>query len=267
PRDPLPSDFLWRGIAGTDTPAFWLPGFYGLFYGPPRQLPDFAKCFDKRFDSLTPRARGPERVGLAGVDVSEPEDYVPPLVAAFNRQSDAPFTIRIAVPSEFARVVARRANQPVVTNDFNPIFQGTYSSRIELKQATRNIELLLLTAEKLAALAAWLGTPPDDASLWRAWEPLLFNQTHDLASGVMTDHVYEDTRRSYDFSQRLAQEMIDTGWESLAARIDARGGGIPDVVFNPLGWPRTDVVEVEVGFGERGVPDMSLADPAGMPVG
>ena len=25
---------------------------------------------------------------------------------------------------------------------------------------------------------------------WRAWEPALFNVTHDLASGVMTDHVY-----------------------------------------------------------------------------
>src|SRR5207249_7706951 len=260
PHDKLPSEFLWRGIDGTDITAFWLPGFYGLFYGPPRQLPESVKFFEQRFDSLTPHARGPERVGLAGVDVSEPEAHVPPLVAAFNRRPDAPFTIRTAVPSEFARVVARRANQPVVTNDFNPIFQGTYSSRIELKQATRNIEGLLLTAEKLAALGAWLGTPSDDARLWQAWEPVLFNQTHDLASGVMTDHVYEDTRRSYDFSQRLAQEMIDTGWESLAARIDARGEGIPIVIFNPLGWPRADVAEVDVGFGERGVLDLSLLD-------
>src|SRR5438093_8159448 len=265
PHDKLPSEFLWRGIDGTEIPAFWLPGFYGLFYGPPRQLPDFAKFFEQRFASLTPHAHGAERVGLAGVDVSEPEAHVPPMIAAFNRLPDAPFTIRTAVPSEFAKVVAQRADQPVVTNDFNPSFQGTYSSRIELKQATRNIERLLLTAEKLAALAAWLGTPPDDASLWRAWEPLLFNQTHDLASGVMTDHVYEDTRRSYDFSQRLAQEMIDTGWESLAARIDARGEGVPIVVFNPLGWPRTDTAEVEVGCGESGVLDISLAGPDGRP--
>src|SRR5216117_3307784 len=275
PHDQLPSEFLWRGIDGTEIPAFWLPGFYGLFYGPPRQLPDFAKFFEKRFDSLTPHARGPERVGLAGVDVSEPEDYVPPMVAAFIRLPDAPFTIRTAVASAFARVVARRANQPVVTNDFNPIFQGTYSSRIELKQTTRNLERLLLTAEKLAALADWLGTPSDeprssrreeahskirnpkseirtdqslrtsaatdDSMLWRAWEPVLFNQTHDLASGVMTDHVYEDTVRGYDFSKRLAQEMIASGWEGLAARIDTRGEGVPVVVFNPLGWPRTDV--------------------------
>src|SRR5947209_7099556 len=131
PHDKLPSEFLWRGIDGTDIPAFWLPGFYGLFYGPPRQLPEFVKFFEQRFDSLTPHARGPERVGLAGVDVSEPEDYVPPMLAAFNRLPDAPFTIRTAVPSEFARVVARRANQPVLANLFTPMFQGTYRSRIE----------------------------------------------------------------------------------------------------------------------------------------
>jgi alpha-mannosidase len=300
PDDNLPSEFRWRGIDGTEIPAFWLPGFYGLFYGPPRDLPGFTQFFRNRFDSLTSHARGNERVGLAGVDVCVPEDYVPPLIAQFNRQANAPFTIRHSVPSEFAAVVAGRRNQPVLTNDFNPIFQGTYSSRIELKQTTRRIEQLLLTAEKLSALADWLGPLPHDLRssrrkeahslrseirnpgaessqsllasaatveqmLWRAWEPVLFNQTHDLASGVMTDVVYEDTLRSYDFSRRLAEEVIESRWESITARIDTRGEGVPVVVFNPLGWQRTDAVEVEVGFGERSVLGVDLMDAARRP--
>jgi alpha-mannosidase len=262
PNDRLPSEFLWQGIDGTEIPAFWLPGFYGLFYGPPRHFPEFRTFFQQRFDSLNPHACGAERVGLAGIDVSEPEDYVPPLIAEFNRQPDAPFTIRHAVPGEFEAVVARRTNQPVIAGDLSPIFQGTYSSRIELKQITRELEQRLLTAEKLSALANWLGTPGDDAMLWRAWEPVLFNQTHDLASGVMTDVVYEDTVRSFGFSKRLTEEMIEGRWESIAGRIDTRGEGIPIVVFNTLGWPRTDVVEVDLGFGERGVLDAGLVDPA-----
>ena len=265
PHSQLPAEFLWQGIDGTQIPAFWLPveGSYALFYGPPRQFPTFRKFFQQRFDRLTPHVGGAERVGLAGADVTEPENYVPPLIAEFNRQPDAPFTIRHAVPAEFEAVVARRTNRPVVTNDFNPIFQGSYSSRIELKQITRELEQRLLTAEKLSALASWLGTPGDDAMLCRAWEPVLFNQTHDLASGVMTDVVYEDTVRSFDFSKRLAEEMIAGRWENIAARIDTRGEGIPIVVFNPLGWPRTDVTEVELGFGERAVSDIDLVDPAG----
>jgi len=72
---------------------------------------------------------------------------------------------------------------------------------------------------------------------------------------LMTDHVYEDTRRSYDFSQRLAGNDR-RGWETLAARIDTRGEGVPIVVFNPLGWPRTDMPK-SMSLGERGVLDMS----------
>ncbi len=263
PHNKLPSEFLWQGIDGTQITAFWLPGFYALFYNPPRQFPEFREFFQRRFNLLNPHVRGAERVGLAGADVSEPEDYVPPLIAEFNRQLDAPFTIRHTVPAEFEAVVARRGNLPVVTNDFNPIFQGSYSSRIELKQLTRTLEFLLLTAEKLSALSSWLGTPSDDAMIWRAWEPVLFNQTHDLASGVMTDYVYEDTLRSYDCSKRLTEETIESRWQSIAAHIDTRGEGIPIVVFNTLGSPRTDVAEVKIGFSERGVLDVGLVDPAG----
>ena len=268
PNNQLPSEFHWQGIDGTEIPAFWLPGFYGLFYGPPRDLAGFTRFFRERFDSLNAHARGMERVGLAGVDVSEPEAYVPPLIEQFNRQTNAPFKIHCSVPADFEKVVARRPNAPVIRGDFNPIFQGTYSSRIELKQRTRELEQFLLTAEKLNALADWLGTPADNAAIWRAWEPVLFNQTHDLASGVMTDTVYEDTVRGYEFSKRLVDEVINTRWESIEARIDTRGEGVPIVVFNPLGWPRSDVAEVEIGFAGPGITGIDLrgADGKNVPV-
>jgi alpha-mannosidase len=266
PSRNLPSEFFWKGIDGTEIPAFWLPGFYGLFYGPPRQLNEFAKFFEGRFHSLDRHARGNERVGLAGVDVSEPEDYVPPLIEQFNRRTESPFAIRASVPSEFAAVIARRQNVPVLSNSFSPIFQGTYSSRIELKQATRAIERDLLNAEKLGALATLVGGQIDPTMLWRAWEPVLFNQTHDLASGVMTDHVYEDVKAGYDFSKRLADDMIEGYSETLGRHIDTRGEGIPVIVFNPLGWPRTDVAEVELGFAHMNIGQVRLVDDLGQPV-
>src|SRR6266699_943859 len=102
--------------------------------------------------------------------------------------------------------------------------------------------------------------------IWRAWETVLFNQTHDLASGVMTDTVYEDTVRGYEFSKRLADELIESRWDSIAARIDTQGEGIPIVVFNSLGWARSDAAEVEIGFAEPGVNDFSLLDADGRAV-
>src|SRR5262249_34158248 len=135
-----------------------------------------------------------------------------------------------------------------------------------LKQRMREIERLLTTAEKCGALANALDANMDDAMIWRAWEPALFNVTHDLASGVMTDAVYEDTVRSYDFAQRLGHELIEARLNRLLAHIDTRGEGVPLVVFNTLGWSRTDAAEADVGFAENGITHFTLADSAGKTV-
>jgi alpha-mannosidase len=261
-----PSEFLWEGIDGTRIPAFWLPHSYGLMYSSPRDLPGFRRFVKQRFDLLASSSRSLDRAGLSGADVSEPEEHLAPLIEAYNRQADVPLNLRLAVPSDFEAVVARRRDLPVFRGELNPIFQGTYSSRIELKQKMRTLERLLTTAEKLGVLAERLGTPIDDRTLWRAWEPVLFNETHDLASGVMTDHVYEDTLRSYSFAERLANEFIDMRWQRVVARIDTRGDGFPLVVFNTLGWPRTDIAEATVGFSEPGIQSITLVDSTGQAV-
>lgn len=259
----VPSEFLWEGLDGSRVPAFWLPHSYANVYGSPKSLSEFAAFIKERCDALLPFARGPGRVGLAGPDVYEPEEHVPRLVDEFNRQADAPFHLRLAVPADFEAMAAKRPNRPVITGEMNPIFQGTYSSRIELKQRTRELERLLTTAEKTGGLLHWLGTAVDDNILERAWEPMLFNQAHDLMSGVMTDHVYEDTIRGYDFSRRIAEKELDIRFRNLTAHIDTRGKSIPLVVFNSLNWSRTDIVFAKVGFTEPDVRDVELVGPDG----
>lgn len=266
PREETPMEFRWRGLDGTEIPTVWLPGSYGLFYWPPNKPAEFARFFRDRYATLDRYATGQERAGLAGVDVSEPEQHVVPLVRGFNQAADSPFTIRYSTPSEFASALARRPHLPLVTNELSPIFQGTYSSRIALRQTARQVENLLLTAEKLGAIGSWLGTPADDAMLWRAWEPTLFNQAHDIASGVMTDHVTEDTQYGFEFAKRLGTEMVESGLDRLVGAIDTRGGGTPIVIFNPLAWPRTDVVEVDLGIVEPGRRGVVLTDARGRTV-
>ncbi len=253
-----PSEFLWEGLDGSRIPAYWLPHGYSVTYGSPRSLPEFTEFFKERFDSLAPFSKGPNRVGLAGADVSEPEENLPHLVEEFNRQADAPFHLRLAVPADFEAAMAERPERPVLKGELNPIFQGTYSSRIELKQRTRELERLLTTAEKLGVLLRWIGVSVDDEILWQAWEPMLFNQTHDLMSGVMTDVVYEDTVRGYEFSKRISEEELQAGLKSFASKIDTRGEGIPLVVWNMLSWPRTDIATASVAFPAGDARDLEL---------
>jgi alpha-mannosidase len=262
-RSKMRSEFLWEGLDGTRIPAFWLPFSYGYLSGPPTNLAGFTDFIKKKWERLTPFSRGGDRVGLAGFDVSEPELYVASLVKEFNRQSNMPFTLRIGLPTDFESMVANRTDLPVLAGERNPLFQGVYSSRIELKQRMRDIERLLTTVEKFEALANWLGSRMDEQMLWRAWEPALFNVTHDLSSGVMTDGVYADTVSSYDFSRRLANELLENCTGSIVSQIDTRGPGIALVVFNSLGWRRTDAAEADVGFAEPDVADFALLDSTG----
>jgi len=221
----------------------------------------------EHYQQLAPFSQGQlDRVGLSGDDVSDPDVFWPDLVGRFNKQTNMPFTLHFGVPTDFEKLVANRPNPSVITGERNPLFQGIYSTRIELKQRMRETERLLTTDEKFGALSAWLGTPPDNNMIWRAWEPALFNVTHDQASGVMTDHVYDDVNRGYDFAQRLGGEMFEQRVGSVLSRIDTSGEGVPIVVFNTLGWSRTDVARGDVGFAEGGIKDFEVLDPAGKSV-
>jgi len=261
-----PAEFLWEGLDGSRIPAFWLPHGYGMAYGSPKSLPEFARSMEERYDSLARFSRERCRVGPAGADVSPPEEHLPRLVEEFNRRPGAPFRLCLATPQEYEAVAAPDDDAPVIRGELNPIFQGIYSSRIELKQRTRQLETTLTTAEKLGVLLHSVGEPTSEESIWRAWERMLFNQAHDLMSGVMTDHVYEDTLHSYDCSRRVAEEETQARLRHYCAAIDTCGDGTALVVFNSLGWRRTDLVRARVGFTEGDVRAVRVVDPDGQPV-
>jgi alpha-mannosidase len=260
-----PSEFLWRGIDGTEIPAFWLPIGYGALFNLPNNETDFVQLLRGRFDSLTPFARGHERVLLAGADVWEPEEALPVMVEKFNHDAQ-PFHAKIALPTDFEALVAKRSGRPVISGELNPVFQGIYSSRIDVKQAIRESERLLTTAEKLDVIASALGRPPMPAILEDAWEPLLFNETHDLTSGVMVDKVYEDALERYAQVRLTATKLIQASLDFISAHINTAGKGVPIAVFNSVGWQRSDIAEVDVPFSEGGVQQFALLDADGQSV-
>jgi len=262
PNLEVPSEWLWEGIDGTQIPAFYLPKGYGLLGRSPDSIDEFTSFIKQRFDSLTPWSNGTDRVGLASPDVTNPVESVPVMVKEFEQLKDKPFNLRIGVPTDFEEVINKRTDRPVIKGELNPIFQGAYSSRIELKQKLRNVERLLTTAEKLGVIGNWLGKPTTEEKVWSAWEPSMFNQAHDLMAGVMTDHVYEDTIRGYHFSTSLGKELVEHRLDYLASQVDTSGEGVPFVVFNSLGWMRDDVVETVIGFKKGGIIDIQVVDQA-----
>lgn len=270
PSPRTPSEFYWQGIDGSQVLCLWLPFSYIVLYGSPKNLPEFVEFIHSRYERLKPFAVTPNILGLSGVDLGEPEPHITALVEEFNCNVSAPFDLLVATPDEYLAALREALGEgqqlEVLRGDFNPIFQGCYSSRIEDKQWNRELERMLTTLEKCDAIAAWLGLPIDSSGLGRAWEPVLFNQFHDCICGVQVDKVFEDTMRSYYFSKRLATDLLDTRLDSITGKINTKGEGIPLIVFNTLGWSRLDVAEVEVAFTQTGILHPVILDPEGQPV-
>ena len=263
PGDKTPSEFLWQGIDGTKIPAFWLPQGYGMFTPAPKDPYEFAHYVEGVWNNLGENSKWPDRVALAGADVSEPEEALPGLVKEFDEKSGAPIQARFGVPTDFAAIAARRPDQPVISGELNPVFQGIYSNRVELKQWVRRVEDVLTNAEKLTAEAGALNLASTWADSIKAWEPVLFNQAHDLMSGTMVDKVYNESIHAYQSSLDIGNDQVTAESNAIAAKIDTQVDGIPVLVFNTLGWKRTDVVQIEVGSIRPNVHALRLRDSSG----
>jgi alpha-mannosidase len=258
-----PSDLTWQGIDGSTIPGHWLPTGYGSLDEHLPTYQAFQSTVNSSFNELAPYWHGSGRVLFAGADVSDPDETLPPYTEEWNRNKSEPFSIRIGTPTDFEAARAQHPYQlPVIVGDLNPVFQGVYSTRIELKGWMRDMERTLTSVEKASVLAGRTSTS-DRENIERAWDPVLFNQTHDLSSGVMLDHVYEDVLAGYRFSKRLGDEMLGSDLDSLLAKVETQGPGEPLAIFNFLGWDRSDYVEAEVGFSQPKVRGIDLQDSDG----
>ena len=81
-----PSEFSWRGIDGTEIPAFWLSIGYSALVNIPNSGSAFAGLVNRQFNALNPFSRGRERVLMAGADVWEPEEHLPAHVRELQRR-------------------------------------------------------------------------------------------------------------------------------------------------------------------------------------
>ena len=126
--------------------------------------------------------------------------------------------------------------------------RGVMTSQAAHKRNMRESEEEMLDAEKWSALA-WLGGTPYPASqLNEAWKKVLFSQFHDLAAGSGIGVIYKDAQKDYDMVRFTADAATNQASAAIASYIDTQGGskGVGVLVFNPLAWERTDLVDFTV---------------------
>jgi alpha-mannosidase len=161
--------------------------------------------------------------------------------------------LRFASADEyFDRVRPRARRLPVHRGELQYVFEGCYSNVASIKQGNRDLENALQSAEAAAAAALLCGAAPWPAEpLAEAWQTLVFNEFHDILPGSAIHESNDDSRARYYHAMNLAVEARARSLRAVAERVNVPGAdGIPLIVFNPLAWRRSDVVEAEIVVSE-----------------
>jgi alpha-mannosidase len=144
--------------------------------------------------------------------------------------------------------------------------RGVQTTQSETKRGNRKAEVALLSAEKLASIGTLFGQPFPQADFDSSWKKVLFNQFHDVLPGSGIAINYVDAARKYAEVQRFSNDTMSAALDDLAVRVNTapvrlklgvqpRVGELfpPEVapavvIFNPLSWPRTGIVEFDAQF-------------------
>jgi len=127
--------------------------------------------------------------------------------------------------------------------------RSTYTSQAKIKKLNRLSERLLNNAEKISVLS---GENCNDL-LRKAWEPVLFNQFHDILPGTSIHSVVLDSYEKYDKAFHIANFVQQTSIDAITEKIGTEmlPEGEPFIVFNPLSWPRKSYVSIKLPKGKN----------------
>jgi alpha-mannosidase len=175
----------------------------------------------------------------------------------------------------FSEIGLRQPELPAWHGDlYLELHRGTFTTHAFNKRSNRKAEVLYRQAEIWSVLAQKSGLPeaaqpePElkllpkpQEELAEGWKLLLLNQFHDIIPGTSIPEVYTTSREEYAEIFRLGQQVLDTSLRTLASKVNTTGGGHPYVVFNSLGWERTELIRLE---GGRSLSALQAFDEAGL---
>jgi alpha-mannosidase len=249
---------LWRGVPGTvEGHAFRWRAPDGsevrtefLFDGYDNGLdvllvPDqIGRALDEYAEMTRDRWGTDPVLAMAGTDHAPPD---PRLASWLRRDSTDERPIIIATLDEYIRSHVRDEASSVVTGELRShvrgnILPGVLSVRRGLKLRMADAERTIDHAERLTAL--W--TERDESQfLALAWHKIIESTAHDSVVGSGTDETSDQVEARLAEATHIARAVRDAALAERAASVPSDGY----LVANPLPFPRTALVEVDVPAG------------------
>lgn len=269
--------FWWEGIDGSRILTQWeIDGYAGLAtplcpYLECRGqawLTDFAEhaTMDKLDRNAV--AQQPLLSAMSG-DFRKAKESDVQFVKTYNRLGRKYRIVYGSPDAFFANVAADTKNPvPVVKADFNPLMQGTYSSRIRIKQANRRLENLAAAMDILETGLALRGqsVPETAAALW---ETQSWNAFHDIIAGTLEDNALKEALGDYQRAERQGRQAMEAALLQCAGgrpKTSARKWDRVVTLFNSLPYERNELVPIPLELYRKDVKDVQVFDSAGKPV-
>ena len=238
--------FWWEGPDGSRVLAYSPVYGYSADLGP--RVFEVAQMWEEMtgdHEMLFLYGRGDHGGGPRGGDFAALE--------ALRADPEAPRCVHTTPQAFFDHLLAKVPELPVHRGELGGGFTGSLSSEGRAKQRNRQLEHLLLSAERFATFAMFLQRKPAYPRVYLAdaWRTVLHHQFHDELPGTSRAPVYRDNEADYDRVQAMVEGILDDALAEVTARLDTRGEGVPVVVYNPLAWARSEPVRVTLRLSEE----------------
>jgi len=163
---------------------------------------------------------------------------------------------KIGTASQLFKAFEKYSDRIATWNDemYLEYHEGVMTTHEWIKRANRGAEALMRKLEAIATTAYLFGADYPKASIIKNWKLILLNQFHDILPGSSLAEIYKDADEHYTQVNNDGNQMISNALSSLEKKlkIQAPGDGLkPVLVYNPLGWQRSDLVKVQINSGEQ----------------
>ena len=265
--DQLPPFGIWQGVDGSQIYAVYKPGAYDNHEQYNKNMANDSEMaaitadnYNKYGVAAEIRYVGPrsDRGGALQDNASSSGENTPYWLN-LSAQTNGAVKVRIATPDEIFDYLDQNKNQKYHVKDGElPMLThgvGSYTSRGMLKRWNRRTELLADAAEKASSLATWLGTEtyPQEA-ISESWMRMLWQQHHDGITGTSIPRAYTFSENEYVLANKTLANVLTQSVGSAARMLDTQVEGTPVIVYNPLSFVRTDIVEASIHADSRPSP-------------
>lgn len=227
-------DFFWEGIDGTTLLTHWeIDTYYGLNIGLAWLGNRSEEYIIERLEKevIKPLEKNGNNVIFSkiGGDFLKPQKQHLEFIGTWNKKFLTP-KIEFAHPDLYISEIGKK-DLKIIKTEFNPLKQGTYSSRIRIKQYNRILENFIYTIETLNTIID--GNIPKEINT--LWKLTVTNQFHDIICGTLCDKAWrqalKNSKHTYFLAQKTLRKLL--------------GKGENTIIFNPLPYSREEVVKIK----------------------